>query len=198
MAAQIILQPSEVWDYYLKHKNELTSTVFEIASNDEYGVTVYLSESNNKLGTILVEADDVTVYKEVIVSRDDACKTVLKIYDEYLSSEFINDEVSQCEKQDVENTDYHSEDVILAREEELNEAVGVFIDCVCPGIFDAGITDDRIEDIKDHFLDYLYLKHGIEPYRPMILEDENGITSYEDYPYDSLEIEDSENPIYQS
>ena len=53
------------------------------------------------------------------------------------------------------------------------------------------------DDLKEHFLEYMARKWGLVIHRPMFLEDENGEEFYEDYPYDCIEFEDEDNPIYK-
>lgn len=53
------------------------------------------------------------------------------------------------------------------------------------------------EDVLDHMCEYLYRKYGISARRPMILEDENGEEFFEEYPYECMEFDDPDNPVYE-
>lgn len=197
MSAKINIQPYEVWQYYNSHKKDCGTTQFELASNDEYGVKIYLSENDNGVGCIFVEADDCEIYKEVIVSETDASRTASKIYDEYLTNQFVNTVSSELDTYDDELAEEEVELRIDAREEEIDQAVALFIEEVCPGTADADMTGELLNDVKEHFLEYLYLKHGLDIYRPMMLEDDDGEVFFEEYPYGSMEIESADNPLYK-
>ena len=52
------------------------------------------------------------------------------------------------------------------------------------------------QDVLDHICEYLYRKHDISSRRPMILEDENGEEFFEEFPYECMEFDDPDNPVY--
>lgn len=197
MAQKIIIEPKKLWDYYLQRKSSLESTMFEIANNEQYGIAVYLSENEQHQPCITVEADDSEVYSERIVSETDAEKTCSKIYDEYLSDKVVDILTEMAN--DEEESLLEQQDAIEEREMELDIAVSEFISAVLGGdaYLDGEDFDDVIEDCKDHFLEYLARKHGLDIFRPMVLEDEDGEDFYEEYPYECMEFDDGDNPIYQ-
>ena len=196
MAQKIIVEPRDLWSYYLEHKKGLASTMYEIAQNKEYGISIYLSENEKGNASIVVEADDMEVYSETIVSDRDARTTCEKIYDKYLSDKVV-DILAEMGIED-EMTALEQEDAIDEREAELTEALYCFLDIVCgEDYFDFYTDDDILEDIKDHFLEYLARKHGIPIRRPMVLEDEDGEEFFEEYPYECMEFDDEDNPIYR-
>ena len=100
---------------------------------------------------------------------------------------------------DEEESLLEQQDAIEEREMELDIAVSEFISAVLGGdaYLDSEDYDDIIEDCKDHFLEYLARKHGLDIFRPMVLEDEDGEDFYEEYPYECMEFDDEDNPIYQ-
>ena len=195
--AQIIIEPKKLWDYVQKHKSSLGATMFEIAKNEQYGISIYLSETEQHCPCITVEADDSEVYSERIVSETDAEKTCSKIYDEYLTDKVVDilTEIAEDEEESL----LEQQDAIEEREMELDIAVSEFISAVLGGdaYLDSEDYDDIIEDCKDHFLEYLARKHGLDIFRPMVLEDEDGEEFYEEFPYDCMEFDDEDNPIYQ-
>ena len=196
MAQKIIVEPRDLWSYYLEHNKGLASTMYEIAQNKEYGISIYLSENEKGNASIVVEADDMEVYSETIVSDRDARTTCEKIYDKYLSDKVV-DILAEMGIED-EMTALEQEDAIDEREAELTEALYCFLDIVCgEDYFDFYTDDDILEDIKDHFLEYLARKHGIPIRRPMVLEDEDGEEFFEEYPYECMEFDDEDNPIYR-
>ena len=196
MAKEVIIEPEKLWDYYLQRKSSLDSTMFEIARNNEYGIAIYLSENDEHKPRIIVEADDSEVYSENIINASDAERTCSKIYDEYLTDKVVDilTDIANAEEDSL----LEQQDAIEEREMELDCAVSDFISSVLGGdaYLDGENFDELIEDCKEHFLEYLARKHGLDIYRPMVLEDEDGEDFYEEYPYDCMEFDDEDNPIY--
>lgn len=197
MAQKIILQPDEVWDYFVEHEEECDECMFEIASCSEYGTAVYLSRSSKGIGCITVEADDQEVYNEEIIDGRDAKKTVQKVYDDYLTDKVI-EILSDFEPQE-DDTLQDQEDEIAMREEELDNFIWDFVMGVFGGetYADFDCTGEVLDDLKDHFLEYMYRKHGFDIYRPMVLEDEDGTEFFEEYPYEHMVFDDEDNPMYK-
>jgi len=205
----VIVQPWDVWDVFFKNLPELRSHLKRIAENTEYGVVIYVTEEDN-LPDIQVYVDDDLLYSEECVSEDDCAKTVGKIYEDYLTSNVIDkiiesardDEEPQEEMTDEDYEEYAHEEIekeIEEREDEIDVALCDLLETVC----DADIrtfcdnAEEIMEDCKEHFLEYLYLKWGFEIRRPMFLEDEHGVEFYEEFPYDCIEFEDADDPIYK-
>lgn len=197
MAQKIILQPDEVWDYFVEHEEECDECMFEIASCSEYGTAVYLSRSSKGVGCITVEADDQEVYNEEIIDAEDTKKTVQKVYDDYLTDKVI-EILSDFEPQE-DDTLQSQEDEIDMREEELDNLIWDFVMGVFGGdtYTDFDCTGEVLDDLKDHFLEYMYRKHGFDIYRPMVLEDEDGTEFFEEYPYEHMVFDDEDNPMYK-
>ena len=86
--------------------------------------------------------------------------------------------------------------MIDEREDEIELSVRDFVSVVSDtGCYN--IEDEVIDDLKEHFLEYMYRKWGIGIYRPMYLEDtDTGEDYFTEYPYDDLVYED-DNPIYK-
>lgn len=197
MAQKIILQPDEVWDYFVEHEEECGECMFEIASCSEYGIVVYLSRSSKGVGYISVEADYQEVYNEEIIDSEDTKKTVQKVYDDYLTDKVI-EILSDIESQE-NDTRQEQENEIAMREEELDNLIWDFVMGVFGGetYADFDCTGEVLDDLKDHFLEYMYRKHGFDIYRPMVLEDEDGTDFFEEYPYEHMEFDDEDNPMYK-
>ena len=197
MSREIILQPDEVWDYFVKHEKECDECMFEIASCDEYGTVVYLSRSSKGIGCISVEADDQEVYNEEVIDAENTKKTVQKVYDDYLTDKVI-EILSDFEPQE-DDTLQDQEDEIAMREEELDNLIWDFVMGVFGGetYADFDCTGEVLDDLKDHFLEYMYRKHGFDIYRPMVLEDEDGTEFFEEYPYEHMVFDDEDNPMYK-
>lgn len=197
MAAKITIPASDVWSYFQDKREDLKSHMHQIAGNSEYGVEIYITEDCG-LPSIVVTADDVQVYDETAVNEHDCQKTVENIYDEYLTSKAIE---ALSEEDDDELTALEIEDMIDERESELDTAVYEFVMTAIQDAYYDDYTsdlDDICDDLKEHFLEYMARKHGLPVYRPMMLEYEDGTEEMSEYPYEDMEFEDPDNPLYKA
>lgn len=191
----IIVEAENVWDYFQKHKLELEQKMIAIAENPDYGVIIYVSNEND-LPVFTVTADEYQYDEQYAVSANDCLKTVRTMYDQYLTENFLKCDEGVSED---EVSLLSIEDEIAERELELDDVVALFIGTAMDEDYTTlGSDFDEIcEDVKDHFLEYLARKHDIAVRRPMILEDEDGEEFFEEYPYECMEFEDEDNPIYK-
>lgn len=198
----IIVQAEDVWKTAQSEWAQLRTHLKKIAENPEFGVVIYLTV-DNELVQILVYVDDNELYSEQCVSELDCKTTARKIYGEYLSEKvldkFFGEEEEEEGLDDEEYTRYEEESEMEEREAEIDCAVIDFLTTILEADLDKFVDDaDMIyEDCKEHFLEYLNRKWGFEIRRPMYLEDENGEEFYEEYPYECMEFEDEDNPIYK-
>lgn len=187
-----ILEPSGVWEYFQENCDDLRDMMFLVAENDEYGTEIYITNDGG-LPAVIVTADGVQVFEEAIVSERDCEKTVGKAYDTYLTEAAVQALLEDMYLEDDEELS------INEREEELNDAIYDFLIVVLDGFLDENSCDyDKLcEDLKDHFCEYIARKHELPVRRPMYLEYEDGRTEYEEYPYEHMDFEDEDNPIYE-
>jgi len=146
---KIIISAGDVWGYFQKHKEELQKTEHIIAENEEFGVEISLSAENG-LPCFVVTADNYQYDEERAVSESDCKETVEKLYDNYLTTNFVDDEVPEDSRLD-------QEDMISERELELDEAISLLLDTVLEEdavMFFGTETDEICEDLKDHILEY--------------------------------------------
>ena len=196
MSKIIVLQPHEVWMQHLRSIAE-PSSMLEIASCVEYGISVYLCQDEQGCPSIAVEADGGMVFAEDIFTADDCQRTVEKVYDTYLTDKAVGalqDFYGLCG--DISQLD--QEDAIAQQEEELDTLVYEFVIGVLGGVvyIDNNGMDAILSDIKEHFLEYMARKHNLPIFRPMMLEDDEGMF-YEEYPYECMDFSDKDNPIYE-
>lgn len=90
---KIIISAGDVWGYFQKHKEELQKTEHIIAENEEFGVEISLSAENG-LPCFVVTADNY-ICEERAVSESDCKETDEKLYDNYLTNNFVDDEVAE-------------------------------------------------------------------------------------------------------
>lgn len=193
MATNIIVEASDVWGFFMNHKEKLESQMKMIAENPTYGVEVYLTGSDG-LATITVLADDEEVYEEQADNYMD-CRTVVnEIYDTYLTSNALNALADAWLDKNDEGLDAAEEaDVIEEREIELDEAVYGLMEAFVPNLFDVEDDPDEVyEGLKDCICEYLYKRHGISVYRPMYLEDDDGSDVFTEYPYPEIDFDDED------
>lgn len=161
-------------------------------------MVIYLTEEdrgNAMLPSIVVYLNGSELYEECAVNENDCTQTVRKVFYEYLTEERLVNKILEADAED------HEEE-IDNREDELDTAVFDFISEVMGEPVDITLgktkAEEIYEDFKEHALEYLARKWKLNIYRPMILEDENGEEFFEEYPYDVLEFEDMNNPIYRN
>lgn len=184
--SKIIYPPKDVW----KLIDDKAPTRITIAKDDEHEIEIVVD-----LHSICVLHNGEVVR---MASPDDAheCeRSVLHLYQCYLRDH--KDE--EDSEEDCDDTPEFCEDEISEREEWLDQAVMDFLEAVIGDDFQMYEPDalgDLVEDCKDHFLEYLARKHSVPVFRPMLLEDEDGNDYYSEYPYEEMEFEDEDNPIY--
>ncbi|MBR6269867.1 MAG: hypothetical protein IKR30_04765 [Bacteroidales bacterium] len=189
--------PTEVWGLFLRKKRELGATYERIAFNSDIGVEIYLSaepRGTESFPCITVFQDDNDIYSEVAVNEIDCEQTTKKIFYEYLSEERLINRMAE----ELDAEDEQAE--VDIREEELIGLTLDYISMLMDESIDSLGDDEAFEiakDVLDHSCEYLYRKHGISARRPMILEDENGEEFFEEYPYDCMEFDDPDNPVYE-
>lgn len=192
------VKPHEIWAFFKSHREELESKLILIANNEEYGVVIYLSETSG-LPQIVVYMDDSQVYEESCVNEKDCEKTVAEIYEDYLTSRVLDTVLDEPTGKNEDRALMEQDMRVSEREDELSDAVTEMLFTVLGDDY-YPLSDDVeeiTEDLKDHLCEYLFRKYGINIYRPMYLEDENGDEFFEEYPYDCMEFNDPDNPVYK-
>lgn len=199
--SSIVIEAKDVWAYFNSHKKDLVEMMHQIARNEDCEVDIYLTEKNGTPNIIAFHAD-YELYQERCLNSDDCRKTVERIYNEYLDDTIIN-KIMQFYIDDEEDEEELSkleiEDMISERETELDAAVVDFLTIVLEGYIDeeASDFDDICDDLKEHFLEYIARKHDLPIRRPMYLEYEDGSEELEEFPYEHMEFDDEDNPIYK-
>lgn len=196
---RIDVESSEIWEYSLDHEDELLTKQHLMAKNDDYGTEVWLTMVSGS-PELIVECDGVEVYREDILNERDAKKTADRLYDQYLSIKAIETMIDSEDKtvyiEDESDEEDDEQMLIEEREDEIDMAIRDFVNTVSDtGCYN--LTDEAMDDLKEHFLEYMHRKWGISIYRPMYLEDaDTGEDYFTEYPYDDMVFED-DNPIYK-
>lgn len=199
----IIIEPSEVWDYAEEHAEELANISHIIASNKDYGIEILISKDdiNDDAIYIYVEEDDEEVHGKYITDRTQSEKIVKDIYDNYLTSKVL-EILGYCETNVTSgNKNTEEEDDIQCWEYNLDLAVSDFIETVAYyndlEILSDQQADKIIQDCKEHFLEYIARKWKIDIYRPMYLYTEKGEKYFTEFPYKEMVFDDPDNPLYK-
>lgn len=197
MCKNITVPADDVWTYFELRSKELKNSMCKIAENEEYGVAIYLTEHNG-LPYVFIFADDIQMLDEEFENEKDCGKRMREIYNNYLSARVLD--MMSGEDEDPDNPEISEEDEIYERELELECAVTDFLNVALDGYMDTESEklDNIIEDCKDHFCEYLARKHDLPIRRPMYLEYEDGTEEYDEFPYENMEFEDEDNPIYKN
>lgn len=205
MAAEIILLASDAWNYFQKCKDELKTHMHLIAQNTEYGTEVYITEDKG-LPNVVIIADGQQVHEETMINAIDCKETLEGIYDKFLTasaisslSEDYNDELYVNADADESEDDEYDEAVISRREDVLYEAIYDFLSLASDDYLDLDSPEvsEIIEDCKEHFLEYIARKHSVPVYRPMVLEYDDGTEEVSEFPYEDMEFDDPDNPLYK-
>lgn len=173
---EILVQPEDLWSYYHEHKSTMQYVPEVIASDDSLGVEVLLS-AYGEYATVTVLVDNETVFEQDIFSSDEAEEVAREAY-AFLEDD--GDEVSEML-------------AIDDRETELDQAVYDLLEVVVQDaetLIPAEMRDEAYERIKDLVCETLYKEFGVSVYRPMYLEDDDGVTSYEEFPYEEMDFDD--------
>lgn len=186
MAARIIIDPGDVWDYFNEHMDELFGSMKMIADNSQYGIEIYLTETGN-LPTIMASADGEEIDEESCVSANDCATTVQDFYDKYLSDSVVSILMGECEDKSMSE----ELELIDERELEIDEAIYMLLDTLVPNLLDVAEDPDEIyEEMKERICESLYKDYGISVYRPMYLECEDGTDEFCEYPYPEMELDE--------
>lgn len=189
----IILQPYECWDYAMENEDELLTENHIIATEYDYGVEILISVHDH-LPAFEVYADDDLIYSTFAFNKDDCMDVVEELYNDYLDDFLSTVTLSQF-KNEEEQIDEERE-AIETQESAIDLAVEDFLNVICEGFDSMLFTDVQLENIKDHFCEYVARKFNVKVYRPMYLTDSHGDDFYVDYPYGNMIFEDEGNPIY--
>lgn len=185
---KIIVQPGDVWAFFNTDCKDGKSHV--IATNDEFGVSITLYEDEDKSPVFNVMCDDIVVDTEFALNERDCLETVRRIYSAYLTSAVFETLDAENESFDEAVAEYEMQQELIAeREDELDFVFEDFLNAIAPGYHP---DNEELEAIKDAVLVILARDFDYQIYRPMFLEDEDGVDFFEEYPYECMVFDDEE------
>ncbi|MCD8376441.1 MAG: hypothetical protein LUD69_05810 [Oscillospiraceae bacterium] len=196
MEAKILVEPSKVWRFYLDELEKTDQVDETLAENSDYGFEIVIVGRSPIGATVEVVADGI-VSRTESVDAFDCYEVVEGLYETYMSKDVSGILAEEDEKEQAGNFDGPDSmikklDEIDQREEELDFAIYEMLEIFMPDIscdID-GYGTDVYGQLKDLICEWLYKEHGISVYRPMFLVDEDGVESYEEYPYEELYLDE--------
>lgn len=178
----IYCKASDIGDtFYDEIYNTMESRL--IAEDKESGIQVLLYDDTG-YPKILVTCDGYPIDAIGVYEPGDIKSQVEEVYRTYIDDEGLCGNAKAFEEA--------KEDCIRERQRELEDATVDYLSA----ILEVNILQtekeygDVIPELLDHVLEYLFREHGIDPYRPMVLVDENDEEFYEEYPYSCMEFDD--------
>lgn len=200
--ATVMYDPDEIFEVFQDEKDELVKQEEFIEVANSACFSIYLSclktSSGQIKGVMTVESDGYTIEEDFFENEKECVDIFEKAYLNYIfvdDVEIIESAIGDSAYSDGKLDTFYL-DEIEQREWDLDIAVVNFIEEISDTGTSCDLTDKNIEEIKDHFLEYLYRRFHIDIYRPMEIVMPDGTEVYEDYPYSKLQFDDSRN-IYK-
>ena len=198
---RIIYDTDEIYDVFQDEKRDIAEHRLLVAETDDFQIFLdcMVSHSMEYVGMIVVESKDGYIIEEDFFEDEKECNNIFeKAFINYIFTAETTDVVDK--KDETNDTVYDKDgklnvfyvDEIEQREGDLTLAVLNFIDGISDTQVSCALSDEDVDEIKNHFIEYLYRKFGLSIYRPMELVMDNGDEIYEEYPYPKLRFE---NPI---
>jgi hypothetical protein len=184
---KVYIKGNEVWNYFQEHKSDLASNDVVIAEDSEYGTEIWISNVGGRC-TITATSNGMPIWDADATDETECYLAVNEAFEDYLSTESLIEYGDEETELDM---------AISQREDEINDALFEFLNAVNDNNMTYLEFAGLLDDVKEHFLEYLARKHGIKIYRPMFLEDDEG-EFYTEYPYECIVYDDPDNPLYKS
>lgn len=195
MGVHIYVAANTAWAFFQNHKDRLSKEMVIVAENTDTQYAVYLTEDNALPLFSVCKGDAKPEYEECALTETGCNEVAKRLYTQYLFPVTIIDggkcspELAEAELEDLTRQDM--EDAEYEREDELTLALCDFLSVVLqesegdsPEIMDT-YGETFVNEVLDHFLEYLALEQCLPIYRPMIITDEEtGCEVYTEFPYE--------------
>lgn len=195
MGVHIYVAANTVWAFFQSHKDRLSKEMVVIAENKDTEYAVYLTEDNALPLFSVCKGDAKSEYEECVLTETGCNEAAKRLYAQYLFPVMVVDgkkcppELPEEEPEDLTRQDM--EDAQYEREDELSLALCDFLSVVLqksidnsPEIMDT-YGEMFVNEVLDHFLEYLAQEQCLPIYRPMIITDEEtGCEVYTEFPYE--------------
>lgn len=197
---KIVYDPEEIYEVFQEEKLDIANHRLLVAENDDFQIFLdcMASKSLEYIGMMVIESEGYIIEEDFFDDEKECNSIFEKAYINYILTETVVEKAK--EEENVYDTIYDKDgklntfyvDEIEQREGDLSLAVVNFIDAISDTQMSYALTDEEVDEIKDHFIEYLYRKFGLSIFRPMEIVMDNGDEVYEEYPYPKLRFE---NPI---
>lgn len=195
---QIYIPADDVWSFFQSNIDRLKKEMVVIAENENTKYAVYLTEDKGYPSFAVCKDDEKLEYEEGAISETDCAETAKRCFARYLFPVVVDNPRGiskntwyEDEEEEV-LTERDMQDIIYEREDELQLALCDFLSVALNLDGDpVELVEDEcgmplVNEILDHFLEYLGVDQHLEIYRPMFLiDDETGCEIYTGYPYDA-------------
>ena len=197
---KIVYDPEEIYEVFQEEKLDIANHRLLVAENDDFQIFLdcMASKSLEYIGMMVIESEGYIIEEDFFDDEKECNSIFEKAFINYI---FTAETTGVVDKKDETNDTVYDKDgkldifyvdEIEQREGDLSLAVVNFIDAISDTQMSYALTDEEVDEIKDHFIEYLYRKFGLSIYRPMEIVMDNGDEVYEEYPYPKLRFE---NPI---
>lgn len=182
----VYCKPQDVIErFYDNVYGTMESVIMAEDFDDGMQINMYDEDGYPKI-VVLVDGGVVDVTE--IAELGDTEQIVGKLYKDY---GFDKDAILEQEPEDPGILDEINEELIEERQCELEDVMIDFLSVVIEKniVATQAVFGDKVPEIIDHVLEYLYKEHGIDIYRPMILVDENDQEFFEEHPYPCMDFD---------
>lgn len=183
MGVKIHIPADKVWQFFFENRERCVKEMIEIASNDETGYAVYITEDSG-YPMFLVCCEDGEPECEVgAISQKDCTEIAEKFFACYLFPVVEKRELAEDEGYDAQRQEL--EDEIYEREDELRLALCDFLQVASEGADTFDHDEPDVSEMLDYILEYLAVERCLSVRRPTFITDPNtGEEYYAEYPYD--------------
>ena len=187
--SDVYIYPTEVWQYIQENRDYIRDNNVIIAENLRDGVEITLETDQVGSAVIAAYIDDKLVETERVVSYEDAANACRKYYANFL----IPKHADYKQEEEIPELDPSIDDEIEMRERELGNTFMDFLDVV---LFDEDlhIMSEEYDELLDEIL-ALISSYGHDVYRPCYLEEDDGTTTFTEYPYGEHTAEEEAEEI---
>lgn len=178
------VEPEDLWDYLQENITEIVMEPVIIAENWFEGslIQVSVNDIRKKDFYLTVFVEGMPVDECSIYGKD----TATQFYQEYIDT-YIADPEMDYGSMDEERAQMFEEDAITERDNELDIA---FEDLLLT-VWEKTPTNDEVIDVKKKVLKLLSEEFPDKSiYRPLYLTDEKGNTVFDEYPYETWDIDE--------
>ncbi len=208
---KMYVTPDEIWEFFNKNREKLIDSKVVVAENVDTKYAVLLTDAYDGVANLIVERDEVKIYSSYEWDPDKCYRSYRQMVGNYLLPVIEDDlkeppakrefsdydipddlppDVSIGPEEQIDDDELHDmEDAQYEREDELFLATADYLSVVmnvgdgdgCAIVDAYGVQ--FVNEVTDHFLQYLADEWGADIYRPTLFDGETGEQMMIEYPY---------------